>query len=131
MPTTKFSLRTLRATLWAGGASLAFGYVLADEPANIQIEAARPTMSFRGAPDEVVAVRHQVNYADLDLATQKGDRELEKRIADAAAAVCKRIDAIQSPQDHADRSCVKDAIDGAMIQAHAAISAASRAAAHE
>jgi UrcA family protein len=129
MNTMKSSLRSLLATLLAGGSLLACGYVIADEPANIQIEAARPTTTVRGAPDEVVSVKHQVSYADLDLATQKGDRELVKRIGDAAAAVCKRIDTIQSLQNQEDRSCVKDAVDGAMIRARAAISAASTAAA--
>jgi UrcA family protein len=108
---------------------LACGYVLAEQRADIVIEAARPTAAMRGAPDEVISVRHQVSYADLDLATQKGDRELEKRINDAATAVCKRIDAIQPPQQPEDNFCVRQALDGAMKQAQAAISAASVAAA--
>lgn len=124
----KSSLHTIQATLLTAGAVLACGYVLADQPAYIEIQAVRPTM-MRGMPDTVVSVSHQVSYADLDLATQKGDRQLEKRIDDAAVAVCKRIDTIQPPESIQDRSCVKKAVYNAMIPARAAISAASQAAA--
>jgi UrcA family protein len=127
----KFSAGALRLALLAGGLVAASGSALADEPKEVVIEAARPTQFMRGTPSEVLSIKRQVSYADLDLATQKGDRELEKRINEAAIAVCKRIDQLQPPEQIADTSCVKKTLKGAMAQAQAAISAASAAAANK
>jgi len=122
------SVRTMQAALLAG-VVLASGSALAQQTSDVVVEAARPAVVMRNGPNEVLSVTRHISYSDLDLATQKGDRELEKRINYAATAVCKRLDTLQPAEKPADLMCVKKTIAGAMVQARAAISAASEAAA--
>jgi len=130
MTLKKTSLHAVQAALLAGGIIAAAGPALAQQPGVVVIETARPAPHLGGGtPDEVISLRRQVSYADLDLATQKGDRELEKRISEAATAVCAQLDKIEPSQRPEDTSCVSKTVDRAMVQARAAISAASAAAA--
>jgi UrcA family protein len=128
MNAKKSSVRAMQTVLVAG-IVVASGSALGQQSADIVIGAERATSLMRNKPTEVISITRHVSYADLDLATKKGDSELEKRINDAATAVCKRLDSLQSPKGAQDMYCVKKAVDGAMTQAHAAISAASAAAA--
>jgi len=121
------SVRAIQAALLAGMV-VASGSAFGQQSSDILIEAVRPTTVMRNSPNAVVSLKHHISYADLDLATQKGDRELEKRINEAATAVCKRLDALVPPEKPEDTSCVKKAVDSAMVQARAAISAVSAAA---
>lgn len=128
MNVKRSSVRTMQAALLAG-VVVASASALGQQPTDVVVEAARPTVVMRNGPNEVVSVTRHISYADLDLATQKGDRELEKRVNSAANAVCKRLDTLQPAEKPVDLTCVKKTIAGAMVQARAAISAASEAAA--
>ena len=68
-------------------------------------------------PMEEVIVQRRVSYADLDLATDTGVAELDKRIRDTAKAACDEI-VVKAPASTSDDSaCVKRAIDEAMAEA--------------
>jgi UrcA family protein len=106
------------------------------ETSEVKIEAVRSVQrvgtSTTGAPIEIVQLTRKVSYADLDLATHRGALELERRINDTAKAACKQLDALYPVSTSegpgtAGKSCVKDAVDGAMIQARASIAAAEKA----
>lgn len=128
MSTNRPSVRVVQAALWAGMV-VAAGSALGQQATDVVIQAARPTTVMRAGPNEVVSVTRHVSYADLDLATQKGDWELEKRVNDAAKEVCKRLDKVQPAQRPSDLNCVKETVAKAMEQVHIVVSAASNAAA--
>ena len=117
------------AVMFAGGA------VAADELEEITVTATRMgheaikrevvgRSSSTGAPIEHLTLTWSVGYADLDLSTHSGATALEQRIHARAKAVCHELDRLLPlvTGDHA--SCVKDAVDGAMGQAHRVIAAA-------
>lgn len=80
-----------------------------------------------GIPITQIAVRSRVRYGDLDLTSRAGAAALENRIREAARTSCRSIDA-QLPLDRSsDRSCMRHAVDGAMLQARAAIAAERKA----
>jgi UrcA family protein len=121
--TIKFALLTLGA--------IAVGAVFAAEPVGeVTVEAKRETKvvgrSYTGAPIELVSLTRRVSYADLDLKTQIGAAELEKRVNETAQAACKQLDDLYPLTAPGGPSCVKGAVEDAMTQARAAIAAAAK-----
>ena len=98
----------------------------------VKIEAARSVQrvgtSTTGAPIELVQLTRRVSYADLDLTTHRGKLDLERRINDTAKAACQQLDTLY-PVGTTEQgmTCVKNAADGAMVQAQASIAAAEKA----
>ncbi len=96
----------------------------------IRIEAGRSVKAVgrtaSGVPIEVVQVVHRINYSDLDLATESGASELQARVKHTAEEACKQLERLypvstsEGPGKEG-KSCVKDAVDGAMVQARAAV----------
>jgi len=89
-----------------------------------------------GRQVEVIQMIRRVSYADLDLATRVGAAELEKRIEEAAKKDCKDLFTLYPGSSSGgigalgtEGPCVKNAVDGAMVQAKAAMAAADKAAA--
>lgn len=123
MKRIKFALLTL-------GAVVAGGVFAAEQAGQLVVEATRQTKvvgrSYTGNPIEVVSLTRRVAYSDLDLSTQSGASELEKRVNETAQAACKQLDTLYPLTTPSGPSCVKDAVDGAMVQAHAAVSAAKK-----
>lgn len=83
----------------------------------------------RGIHNETVHLSAQVNFADLDLATESGTAALRQRIETTASEICRQLGVLYFPgsvhQEHMDRQeCVKRAVDDAMEQAKPAIAAA-------
>lgn len=69
-----------------------------------------------GTPIERVSMSATVSVTDLDLKTSQGVGELNKRVRDVAASLCKRLEAdypIGSPEYTA---CVKQAFTAASAQ---------------
>jgi UrcA family protein len=64
-----------------------------------------------GIPIKVVSISTGVSYADLDLTTQAGASELQKRVSDTAKAACAKFKAKYpfAKYKTSDRECVKDA----------------------
>jgi UrcA family protein len=78
-------------------------------------------------PIEILSLSLAVSYKDLDLTTQPGVAELERRVRQAAEAACGQIDA-QYPQQlyvptPGGQLCVKTAVEGAMPQIRRIIAA--------
>lgn len=77
-----------------------------------------------GAPIERVTASRVVVVRDLDLRTEQGVDELVRRVREAASAACREIDDANPLVLDDDRSCYREAMDGAMAQVDAAISGA-------
>jgi UrcA family protein len=89
-----------------------------------------------GRQVEMIQMVRRVSYADLDLATRVGAAQLAKRIDDAAKKDCKDLFTLYPGGSSGgigalgtEGPCVKNAVDGAMVQAKAAMAAADKAAA--
>ena len=84
-----------------------------------------PREWMRHYPDGTVTLSREVSYADLDLATHDGARELRHRIRYTARDVCEALNdrtAADDPLNRMDvRRCAHAAFRGAMFQAHDAI----------
>jgi UrcA family protein len=78
-----------------------------------------------GAPIDLITVQHAVSYADLDLSKTADAAKLDERIRTAAQHACRELQTIARFESR-DPACVRRAIDRAMVQANAAIAAASR-----
>jgi UrcA family protein len=67
-----------------------------------------------GADIERVSASRIVDYADLDLSTRRGGRELNARIEHAARAACNELDARYPDATDEEGSCVSTAVRNAM-----------------
>ena len=122
-----FTSKALSLAVVAAGCLLADSAVVAQPMEIVTVEAAqvisvgRSTTS--GAPIKEITIKSQVSYADLDLTTDAGAKELEKRIRDTASSTCNDI-RVDFPADGSTvQKCINDAIEGAMAQANTAIAA--------
>jgi len=77
-----------------------------------------------GATIEKFALSRQISYRDLDLTKAAGAAELEKRVKDTAAAVCKRLDELYPNTVAGGHGCEDSAAKTAMVKVRAAIAAA-------
>ena len=131
-----------RKTLTSGTTSLALlaaglafaGAVGAAEPPLevVTVEAAREATVGRtstGVPIKEITIKSKVSYADLDLTTATGALSLENRIRETATSSCKEIKVDYPAAGSTDATCIKNAVDGAMVQARKAIDAKRAAAA--
>jgi UrcA family protein len=123
--------KAVSLALIATGGTLAGAVTMAQPMEVVTVEAATITVigrsSSTGAPIKEIRIKSQVSYADLDLTTDSGAKELEKRVRDTAKSTCAEIKVDVPAQGSTEEKCVKEAIDGAMVQVNAAI-AAKRAA---
>ena len=120
-------------------ATIAVGLAVASAPSFAQqqeiivqsprVQVARPPSYAGDIPVDVITVSHVVSYSNIDISTSSGAQVLKQRIADAAKAACKEIDAAYPNRKpiNGDPSCEKAATDAAMVQANAAIAAAEKA----
>jgi len=117
----------------AAGLAVASGPLFAEEQEIIvqspRIQVARQPSHVGDLPVDVITVSHVVSYGNIDISTSSGAQVLKQRIADAAKAACKEIDAAYPNRQPitGDPQCEKAAIDAAMVQANAAIAAAEKA----
>jgi len=135
---TNWRIRAVQLVLAGAGFAMANAVATAQEKsetAEVKIEAARPVerigRTSSGAPIEIVQLTRRVSYADLDLATHEGAKELENRVNETAKAACKQLDTLYplgTSQGPGTRGlhCVKDAVAGAMPQLRAAVTAAEK-----
>ena len=79
-----------------------------------------------GAPINDITLSYGVSYAGLDLASQAGATELEKRIHDAAEKACKEISRQYPNSTPDDAKCAKAAADEAMVKVHELKAAAAK-----
>lgn len=74
-----------------------------------------------GAPIREVAMSREVSFADLDLTTANGTYALEARIRQTARTMCRQLDVMHPVRADNGPPCYETAVEGAMIQAEAAI----------
>jgi UrcA family protein len=65
-----------------------------------------------------VSLSSAVSYADLDLTSQAGASELEKRVNDTAKAVCKGLRGKYPDATPSEADCAKAAANKAMVNVH-------------
>ena len=119
------------AMLVAGSCAMVGGMVRADSMEVVTVEAARTqkvAQTRYGVPVREITIVSRVSYADLDLKSQQGVAELEKRIREAATSSCKEIDVKFPVEGYGEADCIKHAVDGAMSQANKIIAAKGGAA---
>jgi UrcA family protein len=82
-----------------------------------------------GAPIEHLTLTWSVPFVDLDLSTQSGAAELEKRVDARARAVCEELDKLfpLTTPSPGSPDCVKAAVAGAKPQVNRVIAAAKKA----
>jgi UrcA family protein len=103
----------------------------ADSMEVVTVEAARTqkvAQTRHGVPVREITIVSRVSYADLDLKTQQGAAELEKRIHETATSSCKEMDVKFPVEGYGEADCIKRAVDGAMSQANKIIAAKGGAA---
>jgi UrcA family protein len=78
-----------------------------------------------GAPVDLIAVTHRVNYDDLDLSKSADAAKLEARIKVSAERACAELKKLVRFEE-VDPKCVQQATEKAMAQETAAIASARR-----
>ncbi len=101
----------------------AAGCVLCAIPANaaekleqVTVEAARMVTVGRtayGGPEQTVQISRKVKYGDLDLKSEAGKSELDKRLTETAKELCGELDKMYPLQDPKAHDCVHQAVDAA------------------
>lgn len=80
----------------------------------------------KGVP--ALSIVYKVSYADLNIGTNSGAVELQKRIKDSATQACAQLKTLYPTSVETDPPCVQAAIKNAMGQANRAIAAAEKTA---
>ncbi len=78
-----------------------------------------------GVPILDVSLSYGVSYAGLDLVTNAGVMELEKRVNAAAVQACKELSKQYPISAQSDADCAKAAADKAMVKVHELAAAAA------
>jgi UrcA family protein len=119
-------MRTTNCIPLVAGLAIVSGSAIAQPMEVVTVEAARGTVVGRsayGVPIREVKIQSRVSYADLDLTSAYGALELENRIKETAKATCEQIKVAIPAEDSSQATCIKDAVDGAMKEAHKVIEA--------
>jgi UrcA family protein len=117
----KADIGSLTCTLLlAGSCALVGGVAWAAPMEVVTVEAARTqkvAQTHYGVPVREITIVSRVSYADLDLKTQQGAADLEKRIRAAATTSCKEMDVKFPVEGYGEADCIEHAVDGAMSEA--------------
>lgn len=117
----------------AAALALLSGIASAQTPEEIKVEATRPVStkivgkSTSGVPIVEYSVSYGVSLVGLNLSTNSGAVEAERRVHEAAVAACKEISR-QYPlvQQAPGEDCAKTASDKAMIKVREMVAAAEK-----
>jgi len=82
--------------------------------------------SLTGASSDVISISQRVSYADLNLATASGSREMEARVRDTAKALCEKLEERYPLSGNSVETCVKNAVDKGLADVRAASAAAEK-----
>ena len=77
--------------------------------------------------NELVSIAHRVSYEGLDLAMHADVLELRKRIVESAQTGCEQLAALSPLAELDTPTCVREAIDDAMVRAQKVVAAAMEA----
>ena len=78
---------------------------------------------YAGVSVRDVSLSYGINIADINLASQSGPFELEKRIRQAALAACEQLGRQYPQSSPSDGECTTAAVNKAMIKAHELVAA--------
>jgi len=119
----------VRATILTLGPALVAAALMASGPAAIaedipQIKGVTVTGTRiatverpAGVVNQELTVKQTVNFSDLDLATESGEKALEKRIGEAAGQVCDELERLLPMRTLDHGNCVREASDRALEDA--------------
>jgi UrcA family protein len=103
---------------------------MAQQSADVIVQAERPEITIKmpvhGSPVKVISLAQHVSYGDLNLTTPAGAAELERRVTEAAAAVCRKLDKVYPDSRPKGHTCTEITVKDAMRKMHAASMAAMR-----
>jgi UrcA family protein len=100
---------------------------LAQQMAEVVVETPHvEATTVKGVP--ALSIVYKVSYADLNIGTNSGAVELQKRIKDSATQACAQLKQLYPSSVETDPPCVEAAIKNAMRQANKAIAAAEKSA---
>lgn len=119
-------MRTTYCVSLVAGLAIVAGSAIAQPMEVVTVEAVRATLvgqSAYGVPIREVTIQSRVSYADLDLTSAYGALQLENRIKETAKATCEQIKVAIPAEDSSEAACIKDAVGGAMKEAHKVIEA--------
>jgi UrcA family protein len=96
--------------------------------ASHEVQRKQVGMSYTGIPVEEVSLSRHVGFRDLDLTTAAGKDELDKRIKAVAKEACNQIQKLYPLEqwDSDTRTCIADAVKGAMAQEQTILASSSR-----
>lgn len=124
----------VRLAVAAAAAAMVTTMAIAQQPEGVTVEAVRQAKvvgrTSSGVPIEQITLTRKVSYTDLDLKTQAGAAELEKRVKDTAKSACDELDTLYPLTKTAAETatCVKKSTDDAMVMVRRAIAVAAVAA---
>lgn len=123
---------TLNAVLVTIGALLVGGPSLAQQSTSeVTVEVPRVEKTTQtgpmGRPQPAFSIIYRVSYSDLNIATNSGAVELQKRIKDSATQACQQLVKLYPDSTEGETPCVQGAVKSAMEQAKKAIAAAEKA----
>jgi UrcA family protein len=107
------------------------GAALAQEPGTeFVVSSARSNAfghtSLISGTDQVISVSQRVSYADLNLATTAGSREMEQRVRTTAKALCEKLQQKYVFSGTTAETCFRNAVDKGMADVRTAIAAAEK-----
>jgi UrcA family protein len=113
-------------------AALAGSVVAAQQTEEVSVQASRILAKQdgrdpAGIPIMNVSLSYGVSYAGLDLVSNAGVVELEKRVSDAAQKACDEINRQYPTGAPGNEKCAKAATDKAMVKVHELVAAANQA----
>jgi UrcA family protein len=112
-------------TLATFGCLAVSGLSMAQQMSEVVVEAPHvESTKVKGTP--ALSIVYHVSFADLDLATNSGAVELQKRVKDSATQACDQIKKLYPNSIDTEPTCVETAIKNGMAQANKAIAAAEK-----
>ena len=120
---------TLNAVLVTIGALLVGAPCLAQQEVTVEAPHVEKTTQTgpMGRPQPALSIVYRVSYSDLNIATNSGAVELQKRIKDSATQACAQLLKLYPDSSEGETPCVQGAVKSAMDQAKKAIAAAEKA----
>jgi UrcA family protein len=80
--------------------------------------------SLIGSSDQVISVSQRVSYADLNLATTAGSREMAERVRATAKALCEKLQQKYQFSGTTSDTCFRNAVEKGMADVRTAIAVA-------
>ena len=116
---------TLHIALAAVGCLVVNWPCMAQTPSELVVEAPH-VISTKVQGHSGISIVEKVSYGDLNLATNSGAMELQKRIKASATQICGQLKKLYPDSVETDPPCVERAFQSAMKEANKAIAAAEK-----